>query len=53
MCAMQDLYPPPPQLCAQDIDRGFVGLDTRDQVSHGKLEVIEYMDAECSTRVGQ
>ena len=25
------------------------GHDTRDQVSNGKLEVIEYLDAKCST----
>ena len=29
------------------------GRDTRDQVSRGKLKVIEYLDAECSSRVEQ
>ena len=48
---MQDLYPR--QLCARNTDHGAVGRDTRDQVSHGKLEVKEYLDVECSMRVEQ
>ena len=51
MCVMQDLYAT--QLCVRDTDRSFVGLDTRDQVSCGKLEVIEYLDVECFARVEQ
>ena len=53
MCAAQDFFPSP-QMCARDTDRGIVGgRDTRHQVSHGKLVVIEYLDVECSTRVEQ
>lgn len=51
MCAAQD-FCPSPQMCARDTDRGAVGgCDTRDQVFRGKLEVIEYLDVECSTQV--
>ena len=41
-------------MCVQDTDCGTMGgRDTRDQVSYGKLVVIEYLDAEHSTRVEQ
>ena len=41
-------------MCVQDTDHGAVGgRDTRDQMSRGKLVVIEYLDAECSVRVEQ
>ena len=50
MCVAQD-FCPSPQMCARDIDHGVVGgQDTRDQVSHGKLVVKEYLNAECSAR---
>ena len=38
-------YCPSPQMCARNIDCSIVGgRDTRDQVSHGKLVVKEYLD---------
>ena len=39
-------------MCVRDTDHSVVGgCDTRDQVSCGKLEIIEYLDIECSARV--
>ena len=41
-------------MCARDTDCGIVGgRDTRNQLSHGKLVVNEYLDVECSARVEQ
>ena len=47
MCAAQG-FCPSPQMCAQNTNHSVVGgRDTRDQVSRGKLVIIEYLDVEC------